>query len=234
MRSDDSDRKEFLAPITPRVARNHQEARGVADERRRHRRTVVPFSRSLQWPLEGRRTPCAGEPNGIALVAVLWVLVLLSVMAGDFLRESRSQTQLARNLLENARARALAEAGVHRAIFDLLDPKGQWQVDGTVYGFPFGEGKVSVSIQDEGGKINLNRARDELLQGLFVVFDLDEEAAAHLVDAIADFRDPGDRRRLNGAEESDYRAAGLPYRPKNAPFEAVDELHQVIGIKRKL
>ncbi len=56
MRSDDSDRNEFLAPITPRVVRNHREARGVADERRRHRRTVVPFSRSLQWPLEGRRT----------------------------------------------------------------------------------------------------------------------------------------------------------------------------------
>ena len=48
------------------------------------------------------------------------------------------------------------------------------------------------------------------------------------------FRDPGDRRRLNGAEESDYRAAGLPYRPKNAPFEVVDELQQVMGMTRQL
>ena len=187
---------------------------------------------SGRWRVEGRRA--LGSQNGIALVAVLWVLVLLSVIAGDFLRESRTQTQLARNLLENARARALAEAGVNRAIFDLLDPKGQWQADGTAYAFPFGDGKVSVSIQDEGGKINLNRARDELLQGLFVVFDLDEEEAAHLVDANADFRDPDDLRRLNGAEESDYRAAGLPYRPKNAPFEVVDELQQVMGMTRQL
>ena len=51
-----------------------------------------------------------------------------------------------------------------------------------------------------------------------------------LVDAVADWRDKNDLRRLNGAEESDYRAAGLPLGPKNAPFQTVEELRQMIGV----
>lgn len=37
--------------------------------------------------------------NGIALVAVLWVLVLLSIIAAGFLRETSVETQVARNLI---------------------------------------------------------------------------------------------------------------------------------------
>ena len=38
------------------------------------------------------------------------------------------------------------------------------------------------------------------------------------------------RLRPNGAEEAAYRAAGLPWGPKNAPFETVEELQQVLGM----
>ncbi len=42
--------------------------------------------------------PPATRPRGIALVAVLWVLVLLSVMAAGFLRDTSIETQTARSL----------------------------------------------------------------------------------------------------------------------------------------
>ncbi len=42
--------------------------------------------------------PPATRPRGIALVAVLWVLVLLSVMAAGFLRDTGIETQTARSL----------------------------------------------------------------------------------------------------------------------------------------
>ena len=45
-----------------------------------------------------------------------------------------------------------------------------------------------------------------------------------------DWRDPDDLRRPNGAEEADYRAAGLKYKPANAPFETVGELARVLGV----
>ncbi len=42
--------------------------------------------------------PPATRPRGIALVAVLWVLVLLSVMAAGLLRDNSVETQTARSL----------------------------------------------------------------------------------------------------------------------------------------
>ena len=36
-------------------------------------------------------------------------------------------------------------------------------------------------------------------------------------------------KRLNGAERDEYAAAGLAHGPKNAPFEAIEELAGVIG-----
>ena len=201
------------------------------------------------------------SPNqsGIALVIVLWVIALLAVIAVSFTTATRSQANLVRNLVENAKAEALADGGVYRAILGLLEPLSRqrlperrpeleqvllpepgdtlgpetdhgWRVDGTVYVWPFGGGRVWVSIQDEGGKIDLNAAPDELLRGLFLSVGLDEDASAALVDAIVDFRDEDDLRRLNGAEDRDYAATGLPWGAKDAPFEAIEELQRVLGM----
>ena len=50
------------------------------------------------------------EPGarGIALVVVLWMLTLLAVIAASFTTTTRTETRLARNLVENAKAEALA------------------------------------------------------------------------------------------------------------------------------
>lgn len=37
-------------------------------------------------------------------------------------------------------------------------------------------------------------------------------------------------QRFNGATADDYRNAGLPYRPRGAPFQSIDELRLVIGM----
>ena len=47
---------------------------------------------------------------------------------------------------------------------------------------------------------------------------------------MADWRDPDDTTRPNGAEEADYRLAGLKQKPANAPFETVTELARVFGM----
>ena len=187
-----------------------------------------------------------GNRRGIALIAVLWVVTLLAVVAASFTTTVRTETKLARNSLDNAEARALADAGVHRAVLALLDPRGDkledmlptgdgnWWLDGVPRRFDFGGAEVWVSVQDEGGKIDLNRAPDALLRSLFLSAGLDGNAAAALVDAVADFRDADDLVRLNGAEDDDYRAAGLPNEAKDKPFEAIEELKQVIGMTPRL
>ena len=54
------------------------------------------------------------------------------------------------------------------------------------------------------------------------------------MDAIADFRDPDDLRRLNGAEDADYQSAGLKHGAKDGPFKAIEELQQVLGVDHDL
>jgi general secretion pathway protein K len=176
------------------------------------------------------------KPRGIALVIVLWGLVLLAVIAAAFTTGTRTEVTLARNLVENAKAKALADAGVHAAMLGLhrREVEKRWRADGTVYSMASGEGEVSIVIDDEAGKIDLNAAPDELIQGLLVAVGLADGEAQALTAAIADFRDADDETHLGGAEDAEYRAAGLAWGPKNKPFEAVEELHQVLGMTRQV
>jgi general secretion pathway protein K len=174
--------------------------------------------------------------RGIALIAVLWVLLLLAFLAASFSSSTRTEANLARNLVENAKAEALADAGVYRAIAGLAIPieEGGVRVDGTPYAWAFADGEVRFAIHDEGGKIDLNGAPVGLLHGLLRSVGLDEEETTTIADAIADFRDEDDERRPSGAEDPDYRAAGLPHGAKDAPFEMVDELLRVEGMTGEL
>lgn len=171
--------------------------------------------------------------GGIALVLVLWVITLLAVIAGNFAFSMRGEAQIARNLISTAQAQALADAGVQRAWLELLKPPTdlqRWQGNGLVHEFMLNGAALRVSLHDEAGKIDLNTASDALLQGLFKSVGLSEEASVALVDAVVDWRDPDKLKRLHGAEEDDYRAAGKSYVPSNSPFETVDELQRVLGM----
>jgi general secretion pathway protein K len=230
---------------------------------------VRDFMASNPNPLSRLLVHARGR-RGLALVAVLWVLMLLSLVAASFMATTRTEVNLTRNQIENARAEALADAGVYRALLGLLAVRGNfeagddvarvlesgspaqenradepafpeaWRSDGTVYAWSFGGGAVRMAIQDEAGKIDLNGAADELLRGLFLAAEwtgpdgetvgLDAAAADALTDAVRDFADTDDLKRLNGAEDDDYAAAGLPWGAKDTPFAAVEELQQVLGM----
>jgi general secretion pathway protein K len=164
------------------------------------------------------------------------MVALLSMMVAIFAAETRTETDLARNFVDNAQAEALADAGVYRAIAMLLVPKRTRhpRVDGTSYSWSLAGGQVLVSIQDEGGKIDLNAAPEGLLRGLFVSVGVAPDTASTLVDRIRDFTDRDHIKRLNGAEDEDYRLAGVGYDAKDAPFDSVAELEQVLGMSHEL
>lgn len=180
--------------------------------------------------------PAPRSRRGIALVSVLWVLVLLSLIAASFGRTARTEVSFARNQVNNVKAEALADAGVYRAIVGLMEPveADKWRADGTRYSLPAPDSEIEITIQDEIGKIDLNKAQDELLQGLFELAGLGEAESEALVDAIADFRDADDLTHADGAEDADYEAAGLGHGAKDAPFETVEELLQVIGMTQEI
>lgn len=170
--------------------------------------------------------------RGIALVSVLWLVALLAVIASSFSVSTRTEVLLARNQIDSTQARYVAEAGIQLGILQLLDPNRQkaWPADGSAQEFTLGEVQVRIAIQDETGKIDLNMAPAELLVGLLQSVGVEAAERDRLADAILDWRDTDDLRSANGAEAKEYEAAGLPYGPKNATFDSVEELERVIGM----
>lgn len=177
-----------------------------------------------------------GSTRGIALISVLWISGLLAIMAASFVSTSRTEARLTRNHLENARARALADGGVQRAVLGLLqiDPEQVWRADGRIYRFALGDGEVEVSMRDEDGKIDLNEGSIELLAGLLTALDLEPAAAQALAERIADFRDPDGEALPEGAEDPAYLAAGLVDGAADRPFVTEAELVRVLGMTGEL
>ena len=163
----------------------------------------------------------------------LWLTVLLTVLAGTFAFDMRSEAAAARNAVSSAQAQAIADGAVERTAFELLRPRlpDSWSADGEPRRWRDGDTAIAVTAVDESSRIDLNAATDPLLKSLLVnIGGVDDATATMLVDRIVDWRDPDDLRRPQGAEEADYRAAGSRYRPANTAFESVGELSRVLGM----
>lgn len=188
----------------------------------------------------GDSSATRGE-RGFILLLVLWVTLILAVLATGFMTSTRSHIQLATAVVEGAKAEAMADAGVSIAIVELVssiqDPKRKERIhtDGSPYSCTLeGQGIVTLVVQDEGGRININLATDRLLVALFAGLGTDREAAQRAADLVIDYRDGDNDRRPGGAEKAEYEAAGRAEGPKNAPFDTSAELNQVLGIDRAL
>jgi len=189
-----------------------------------------PKGRSVAPPRRARR-----RERGIALVLVLWLTVLLTVIAGTFAFDMRNEALSARTFVSLAQARAIADGAIERFAFELVRPRvnlGEaWKSDGKVHPWTDGDAQIVAWAVDEAARIDLNTAPDALLKSLLInVGQADEATATSIVDAIADWRDPDDLRRPNGAEAEDYRAANAKYVPANGPFDSVADLMRVLGM----
>src|SRR6202012_4796892 len=114
--------------------------------------------RSLAMPSRARQ-------RGVALLIVMWALTLLAIMLGGYAMLARTEGMQARYQFAQTQAHYAAEAGVMRAIYGLQDtqPQTHWIADGRTYPFKYEEAAVKVSVIDEGGKVDLNAARPEVL-----------------------------------------------------------------------
>ncbi len=183
------------------------------------------------------RRALPGRQRGIALVIVTWIAVLLLVIASSFLFEGRTDLLVVRNSVSIARAEAAADAGVQRAVWEIYRTDNSpeaWKRDGIPRAWSFDGVPVTVEISDESAKIDANTASDALLRGLFVAAGLNDEEAARQVEAILDWRDADSLVRPNGAEDAEYQSAGLAHRPANSPFQAIEELQLVLGMRPEI
>ncbi|CCD93741.1 putative General secretion pathway protein K [Bradyrhizobium sp. ORS 375] len=166
------------------------------------------------------------------VMSVLWGVALLMVVALSLSWSSSVSYSLAHNTIAQAGFNALVEAGVNAAIDGLLEPRAErrWRADGRPYRLDFNGTQLSIRLQDELGRIDLNQTDEAMLSSLLQSAGLDAQAAARLTDKIVDWRTATALKHLNGAKDRDYAARDAAYRPRNGPFQSVDELRLVMGM----
>lgn len=174
---------------------------------------------------------CDDRQRGFALVVVLWIVTLLALQVSLFNLTVRDAAALAGNELAVLRGEALAAAAVEVAAARLLDRDAErrWQADGTTREIAFGGAYLAITIKDEAARIDVNEADAELLGALLQRSAGISGNIAQLVDRIIDWRDADSDRRPRGAEELDYRRAGMPGGPNNGPLLDASELARVLG-----
>jgi len=167
---------------------------------------------------------------GFALVAVLWGLSILSLLCASIISIANISSRSENNLEVAVEASALADAGIARAIVDLINFSGgtSWPTDGTPREFSYIGVPMRVSIEDESGKIDLNAADALLLSGLFQSQGLAADQATLLTNRVLDWRSASNLHSLGGGPNN--ALPGRAYRPRQGPFQSVDELNLVAGI----
>jgi general secretion pathway protein K len=115
----------------------------------------------------------------MALIVVLWGLALVGMAVTAITMATHSQALVARNAVENARARLAAEAGVEIGLRRLLAAARTRArgFDGTAEIWRDGEMRVAIAIRDEEGKVDLNVAPVDVLRRLLAAAGADQRAA---------------------------------------------------------
>jgi len=177
------------------------------------------------------------KQQGMALVLVLWIVSLLTIMAGSFALTMRRETVIVSGLKHTAEALAVAESGVALAEFMLLnpDPNKRWRADGSIYQIDMDNAALRIRLLSETGKININLIELGLLQNIMLHAPNGSNAqlpsaTINRAAAIVDWRDSDDLMNINGAEKKQYQEAGLTVQPSNKPLQTLEELQQVSGM----
>jgi general secretion pathway protein K len=168
--------------------------------------------------------------RGAVLVLVLWILTLATVVAARYSATTRTETLGVTHLVSAARARALAEAGLWYGFARLTfpHPAGRWLADGRVYAFRLADHEIKISMQDQSGLIDLNRAPSQLLDALL------ERTSAELV-SRAPAGAPVDPPAATGCTPSGRLDAGsappAPASGRCAPSEARPDTLTTQGVE---
>ncbi len=151
--------------------------------------------------------------GGIALIICLIVIALLSVFVIECSFLSRVDARITGNWENERRAFYLAEGGVNFGIY--LLKRDKTDVDslldiwaGAVPPIPVDEGFIKLEINDEDGKININRLIDKngklnrplmaAVKRLFLEFDVEPEVVLALLGRFEE--EPGSSAESSGSD----------------------------------
>jgi len=163
--------------------------------------------------------------KGSALMAVLWIIALLTMLVGTTTLLLREDVETASTRRQMFRARMLAEHGLALAAHPDVKQDDEFLLRREIAP---GEGWL-VEVEGEDGRLNpnvlLQREDRDTMRRVMRAWGLKFDEGERVIDALQDWVDPDDFvRGVGGAESRFYGVRGVPF---NRPFRSVDEMAQV-------
>jgi len=190
--------------------------------------------------------------RGAALLAVLLLVALIATLAAIAMDKLALATRLAGNAraTDQARGYALGAEGLATLIVDRLSNRQRGEASlpagwpGEARSIPVEGGIIRARLGDGGSCFNINSlvagneltgfradaASMERLATLLRIIGVRTARIAPIVSAITDWIDSDDQPLPQGAEDSSYQRAPVPYRTANTLMADVTELRAVVGV----
>ncbi|RKY01807.1 hypothetical protein DRP77_09020 [Candidatus Poribacteria bacterium] len=160
--------------------------------------------------------------RGLSLIATLWILAVLTVLATEFIYTAGIERRIDSNFLERTKMFYAAKAGFEETLlllkpendetpYDSLDEEWAQEREGEIED-ALNEGvtyRYRVVVTDESARVNLNTADEGVLAAMLILAGADEETAKELASAIVQRR-------------------------QQKPFRTVGELAEVEGMTKEL
>lgn len=177
--------------------------------------------------------PCRANASqaGFALVAVIWSLGLITLLGTAVIVGARYRTKVTSSYASVTAVAAAAESAINLGIAAALTTTPDQSVKFPLRcRLPGGE-RVTVTLEEETGKVDLNTATAEVLARLFTALTFDQSSGIRIAQRIVEFRDRG-----NGpAKDPDPKSTNnKPDEAKRPRFTTIMQLDQIDGIPPQL
>lgn len=168
--------------------------------------------------------------SGFIVVAVLWITAVLATLAVIYSTYVAQSAIVLRVNDDSLQTEALIRSGLELVTYQRSAPTTDRRPTHGAFRFRLGGADVAVEFLSEAARINLNAAPKALIAGLFAVLGAPVEAAGQYADRVIGWRTRPKPNVQDDGEDALYRAAGVSYAPRRAPFNHVAELWLVLGL----
>jgi len=181
-------------------------------------------------PLDGATRAARGR-DGFILVAVLWILGGLAVLAAVYTFYVVNAASSLKVSNDRIQADASVSAALELTAYYLGAQKAQERPTSGAFNFRVGSSSVAVDFVSESARIDLNVASPALLAGLFRALGAPPAAAETYAERVVGWRSPAAAEAIGADKEiTAYRNAGLRYDPRQGPFANTQELWLLLGL----
>lgn len=188
--------------------------------------------------------PARGEA-GVALLAVLWVGVVLGMIAFGTAYMVRTDLQETANRIDEDKSYFLARGGLERAIYEIgraqamnrqpgaRAPLNEYQPGRRWMQFSSVGGETLVEVVPENAKLSINQAPPEQLAALLSAAGESDQSAAAIAEAIVHWR-TATQSDVQDQLDGYYAALPKPYAARHMFIGDLEELLGVRGMSKSL